>query len=221
MFVFSSFLSPFARFSAILLVGALLLGCASAEVVSNKDPDYNGTIDGLYFQSSVSERLDRFPEEMVATMRLPLIERGVSFTASHDVYTEEAEKEGDDTESSGPSLEEESKQTVEVDFETARTQDLSHVLVVREEDREEERSSSMVPDPNGSGMIMSSSVQQTYTFSADLYVTETEERVWRASIEASGDGMTTQGMEAGKAADKMIETMDADQLLPDRMQTTK
>lgn len=207
----ATFITHFRIMRSVLLIAVcvLLSACASAEITSNKAPDYDGTIQKLYVQSYVSERLDRFPVAMANNMIVPLSKRGVDVASTHEVYEEE-----DDDGSSGPALAEEDTSSVTVDFEMARERAYTHVMLIEEKSREEQTVQTFAPASNGGPPMMNSNTKQLYTFGATLYVSETEERVWRASIEVRGSEQTSQEMEASKAAEKIIEQLVTDELLP-------
>lgn len=190
------------RHLAILLLAVgLFAACTPTEVISTRDPDYSGTVESLHIQSSVSDRLDKLTVSTADEVRLSMVSRSVRVTEDHNVLEEEEE---------GPSLQEDDG--VEVDFEKARSNEVSHVMLITEKGRKEDVRGTVA----GAGNVgmYNSTTSQTWTFDVSLYDVEQETRVWRATVKQEGSGMTTQSAEGVKMAKELVTRLEEDELLP-------
>lgn len=185
---------------AVLIVAFAMTACTSTEVVSNKDPDYDRTIESLYIYSEVSEELEKLEVASMQRMLMALK------TGQVDVEIEHLDHDEDE-----PSLEEKSD-TDNISFETAREFGATQVLKFTETDRTEVKRRGAM-DPN-TGMMTGGGTDQTYEFDASLYDATTEKRIWRANVTTEGTGMTAQSAEGRTLAKKLVEQLVEDGLLP-------
>lgn len=184
----------------VLIVAFAMTACTSTEVVSNKDPDYDRTIESLYIYSEVSDELEGLEMTSMQRMIMALKTGQVDVEIEHLAYKED-----------GPSLEEKSE-TDGISFETAREFGATQVLKFTEEDRSEVRRRGSV-NPN-TGFMTGGGTDQTYKFDASLYDVKTEKRIWRANVTTEGTEMTAQSAEGRTLAKKLIEQLVEDGLLP-------
>jgi len=193
------------RCLCFLLIVGMLMACTSAEVVSNKDPDYSATIERLHLQTAISSDLDDLAERASEKLRLSLVSYGIGTTVNHRAYTPDTEKENEE----GPRLEKE--EALVVPYDEARRSDASHVLLLEEKSQSENTTYQPPTGPTGG---MTSTTHQTYSFEASLYDVNLEKRIWRADVTAKGTKTTSQSMEAEVMAEKMMESLADDGLLP-------
>jgi len=195
---------PIRRLFFLLLVG-ILTACTSAEVVSNKDPDYSGTIERLHLQTAISSDLQNLGERASEKIRVSLVSYGIGTTIEHRPYTPDRREENEE----GPRLEKE--EALVIPYDQARRSDASHVLLIEEKSQSENTTYQPPTGPTGG---MASTTHQTYTFEASLYDVNLEKRVWRADVTAKGTETTSQSMEGGVMGEKMMESLADDGLLP-------
>lgn len=188
------------NFVVLIVAVGLFVACTPTEIVSTKDPSYSKTIETLHIQSSVSDRLEKLPVAVGENVRLSMVSRVVAVTEEHHVMHRD-----DD----GPSLEE--KKGVDIDFSKARSNGVSHVMLITEEGREE--TSNSFGGGSNFGMY-GSTTNQTWTFDVSLFDVDKEKRVWRATVDQDGTSMTTQSTEGGKMAKELVTRLDEDRLLP-------
>jgi len=195
----------FLRHPLILLAGLLVLaGCTSTEVISNKDPDFNGQVDKIYVSSRITDALDKYERSALDAMSKTMTAQDVNVVMVSEVVPgDDAAKKGEET------------PVTDVPFAEAREQGSTMLLVLEERDRD----ITIRPNFNTGG---SSSPQETYSLNASLYDVDREKRVWRAELETKGNqGSFTsgQGKEGRIMAESLMEKFVEDGLLPANFNT--
>ncbi|PEN14220.1 hypothetical protein CRI94_04050 [Longibacter salinarum] len=193
------------RCVALIAAVGLFAACTSAEVVSKKDPDYAGTVERLHLQTAISSDLEGLAQRASEKIRLSLVSYGIGTTVQHRAYTPDSKEESE----GGPRLEKE--KALVVPYEKARSVDASHVLLIEEKSQSE---STTYAPPTGPTGGMASTTHQSYVFEASLYDVNLQKRIWRADVTAKGTKTTSQSMEGEVMADKMVERLAEDRLLP-------
>lgn len=191
-----------------MIAAGLLLAsaCTSTEVTSTKDANYSTLVENLYLSSSISDALDDFEAEALATFDTSLTRASV---AVHVQVLEASEA----SEASGAS-----SAQVDVPFDSAQATDAVALLQIVERSRDEtfDPGSSM-PTAGGGTMMVGGGTNQTYIFDASLYDLESKERVWRAEVETTGDESSSQEKEGRVMAREVMQKLVMDGILPTRL----
>ena len=177
------------------VLAGLVGGCSPATVDSIRDADYDRPVETLYMVSAIGEKLDVVESTWLQSLSTGLQEAQIRYETDRLDF--------DVPDSDVPSLEETS---VEIPFASARDAGATQVLVVEHLGKDTQKMSTMGPSP------ARYRVQQ---FDVSVFDAETEERVWRATIQTP-DGFGDSDRDKGlNLARKIANTLVADGLLPE------